>query len=175
MERRATATAADTLARAVLATIALLALVAVLAAALLWTLGSRIAFARKIRRMTPRERALRELAMLLDRGLPEQGLFKDFYIELTLVVRRYIERRHGIRAPEQTTEEFLTAAAAHPGFRAEAVLGLKAFLTAADLVKFAGVMATVGMAAEATTKAKAYLEGEAEAAEATAQAKEVAP
>lgn len=155
--------------------IALIALGAVLAAALLWTLGSRIAFARKIRRMTPRERALRELAMLLDRGLPEQGLFKDFYIELTLVVRRYIERRHGIRAPEQTTEEFLTAAAAHPGFRAEAVLGLKAFLTAADLVKFAGVMATVGMAAEATTKAKAYLEGEAEAAEATAQAKEVAP
>ena len=156
-----------------IARVALMVLVAVLAAALLWALGSRLAFARKIRRMTPRERALRELAMLLDRSLPEQGLFKDFYIELTLVVRRYIERRHGIRAPEQTTEEFLAAAAAHPGFRAEAVQGLKAFLGAADLVKFAGVLATVGMAAEATAKAKAYLEGEAEAS--GGPAKEVSP
>lgn len=133
-----------------------------LAAALLWVLGSRITFARKIRRMSPRERALRELASLLSRGLPERGLFKDFYIELTLVVRRYIERRHGIRAPEQTTEEFLAAAAVHPGFRPEAVQGLKAFLSAADLVKFAGVKATVSMAAEATAKAKAYLESEAD-------------
>ena len=138
---------------------------AALVIAILGWFGSRIAFARKIRRMTPRERALRELEALLGRGLPEQGLFKDFYIELTLVVRRYIERRHGIRAPEQTTEEFLAAAAAHPAFRAESVQGLKAFLTAADLVKFAGVMASVGMASEATAKARVYLEGEAEAAE----------
>ena len=45
---------------------------------------------------------------------------------------------------------------------------LKVFLAAADLVKFAGVTATIGMAAEAATRAKAYLEGEADATDGTA-------
>ena len=33
--------------------------------------------------------------------------FALYYMELTAVVRRYIERTTGVRAPEQTTEEFL--------------------------------------------------------------------
>ncbi|MGI5869383.1 MAG: hypothetical protein ACOX9C_08075 [Kiritimatiellia bacterium] len=143
--------------------VALMVVGGALAVALLWLLGSHIAIARKVRRMTPRERALRELERLISRALPEKGLFKDFYVELTLVVRRYVERRHGFRAPKQTTEEFLASAADHPDFDAKTVQGLKAFLTAADLVKFAGVKATIPMTDEATAKAKAYLESQDEA------------
>ena len=121
---------------------------------------SKIRLHQKIKRLTPRERALRELTILMERKLPEKGLFKDFYVELTFVVRRYIERRHGIRAPEQTTEEFLAAASKHIGFSHDSLLNLKQFLSAADLVKFAGASATVTSAAEATGKARAYLEHE---------------
>jgi len=132
----------------------------VLAVALLVLLGhviSRIRLAQKIRRMSPKERALRELDRLLKRRLAEQGLFKDFYVELTMVVRRYIERCHGIRAPEQTTEEFLAAATGHTAFDPTSLSELKQFLNAADLVKFAGAAATVSSAAEATEKARAYI------------------
>lgn len=58
------------------------------------------------------------------------------YTELTGIVRRYIERRFEIKAPGQTTEEFLDEAR-----RSEQLAPyretLEQFLTHADLVKFA--------------------------------------
>jgi DNA-binding MurR/RpiR family transcriptional regulator len=108
--------------------------------------------------MTPSERAFPELSDLIGRGLPEKGLFKDFYIELTHVVRRYIERSHGIRAPEQTTEEFLAAAKSHPRFTPEVIAKLADFLRSADLVKFAGVGSSASVADEAVRTARAYIE-----------------
>lgn len=133
------------------------ALLGTLIAGLLSFALTKIRLAHKVRRMTPLERALRELDALTSRNLPKKGLFKDFYIELTLVVRRYIERRHGIQAPEQTTEEFLAEASQHTHFSPASLAELKAFLSAADLVKFAGVAATVSSTAEAVTKARDYI------------------
>lgn len=120
---------------------------------------------RRIReyRMSPVERALAELTRLLSRNLPARGLYKEFYIELTMVVRRYIERAHGIRAPEQTTQEFLAAAASRPAFTPEVLAQLRTFLESADLVKFAGQEATTAMADDATAKARAYVERDASA------------
>jgi hypothetical protein len=97
----------------------------------------RLLHARKLRQMSPRQRALYELDLLAGRRLVEEGQIKEFYFELTGVVRRYIERSHGIRAPEQTTEEFLASAGADPRFPRESLDRLQAFLTAADYVKFA--------------------------------------
>jgi hypothetical protein len=108
--------------------------------------------------MSPIERAWAELQRLLSRNLPGKGLYKDFYVELTMVVRRYIERTHGIHAPEQTTQEFLLAAAKHPLFKREVLAQLQTFLESADLVKFAGQEATLAMAEDATQKAKRYIE-----------------
>ncbi len=125
-------------------------------------LFSRLRRAAKLRRMTPSERAFAELSDLIGRGLPEKGLFKDFYIELTHVVRRYIERSHGIRAPEQTTEEFLAAAKSHPRFTPEVIAKLADFLRSADLVKFAGVGSSSSVAEEAVRTARAYIERDAE-------------
>lgn len=121
---------------------ALAALAAALA--LVW-LGLRY-LARKIRehRMSPIERAWVELDRLLGKGLPGRGRYKDFYVELTMVVRRYIQRKYGIKAPHMTTEEFLREA--KPSDE------LRRFLESADMVKFAGVQATPEMADEATDR-----------------------
>ncbi len=140
----------------------LLAIGGLIVLAALVFLFSRLRRAAKLRRMTPSERAFAELTDLLGRGLPEKGLFKDFYIELTHVVRRYIERSHGIRAPEQTTEEFLAAAKAHPRFTPEVIAKLADFLRSADLVKFAGVGSSSSVAEEAVRTARAYIERDAE-------------
>ena len=144
--------------------------VLVVLAALVFLL-SRLRRAAKLRRMTPSERAFAELTDLLGRGLPQKGLFKDFYIELTHVVRRYIERSHGIRAPEQTTEEFLAAAKAHPRFTPEVIARLADFLRSADLVKFAGVGSSSSVADEAVRTARAYIESDASSAAAVASGK----
>ena len=118
---------------------------------------------RRVRefRMSPVERALAELQRLLGRNLPGRGLYKEFYIELTMVVRRYIERTHSIRAPEQTTEEFLAAAARQSAFTPEVLAQLRTFLESADLVKFAGQEATQTRSDDATEKARAYINTDA--------------
>ena len=111
----------------------------------------------RVHRMSPIERAMYELEQLLKKGLPGRGFYKDFYVELTMVVRRYIERRHDVRAPNLTTDEFLRAARENPAFTREAISELKNFLESADMVKFAGVEATPEMADAATGKARDYL------------------
>ena len=107
--------------------------------------------ARRIRehRMSPIERAWVELDRLLRKGLPGRGRYKDFYVELTMVVRRYIQRKYGISAPHMTTEEFLRAA--------KPTDELRRFLESADMVKFAGVEETPDMADDATESARGYL------------------
>jgi LPXTG-motif cell wall-anchored protein len=89
------------------------------------------------RRRTPEEIAHAALAQLLAENLPGRGLIKEFYLRLTGIVRQYVEDTTGIRAPEQTTEEFLhdmRTSAAFPPDRSER---LAEFLEAADLVKYA--------------------------------------
>jgi hypothetical protein len=77
----------------------------------------------------PYEVALAALAELRGANLPVEL----FYTRLSDIVRRYIEGRFGLRAPEQTTEEFLAQAT----LPAEHMDLLSAFLTESDLVKFA--------------------------------------
>ena len=131
----------------------------------------RIRLAVRVHRMSPIERALYELDKLLKKGLPGRGFYKDFYVELTMVVRRYIERQHGVRAPNLTTDEFLRAASANAAFTKASLSELKAFLESADLVKFAGLEATPEMADGATGKAKNYLTADAHQANGAANGK----
>lgn len=133
---------------------------AVLLALLVWALA-RLTHRVRTALRSPIENARIELARLLERKLPSRGLFKEFYIELTMVVRRYIERTHGIRAPQQTTEEFLRAVRDAAAFSPETVAQLQTFLESADLVKFAGKRADSSMTDEATEKARTYMETDA--------------
>ena len=89
-------------------------------------------------RQTPEEIAQAALELLLSENLPARGLVKEFYLRLTGIVRQYVEDTTGIRAPEQTTEEFLRDMHSHPAFPPERSVRLAEFLEAADLVKYAG-------------------------------------
>ena len=116
---------------------------------------------RKVRehRMSPIERAWVELDRLLKKGLPGRGRYKDFYVELTMVVRRYVQRKYGVKAPHLTTEEFLRDSRIIE-LSNNRIGELKAFLESADMVKFAGVQATPEMADAATESARGYLKGD---------------
>ncbi len=87
-------------------------------------------------RLKAHEIAYMELKALVDENLIDKDI-KQFYLRLSAVVRRYIENRFGLRAPEQTTEEFLTGLERAEYFPAEYKPLLKNFLRHCDLVKFA--------------------------------------
>ncbi len=135
------------------------------ACALLWAslwAGKKLRKQAKMKRMSPAQRALTRLNELLDRKLVEKNRVKDFYVELTMIVRRYIEEQHGIRAPEQTTEEFLKTVSLKSDFTQEVVKRLKQFLEAADLVKFAAYKPSSGMIQESIDTATNYIKADAE-------------
>jgi hypothetical protein len=136
--------------------VALLVLIAAVMALAIWLIG-RIQHQVRILRMSPKERALRELDLLLGRRWIETGHVKDFYVELTMIVRRYIERQHHVRAPEQTTHEFLLAISADPRFPEAVLERLKQFLEAADLVKFAAYQPDSHAVDSAVGTARDYL------------------
>lgn len=115
---------------------------ALLAGAATFALLARGLFRRSIRfaekELPPRERALRRLAVLKNSALAETDL-REYYIHLTGIVRIFIEETTGIRAPEQTTEEFLRHIETEPSrnFTPQARIRLARFLESADMVKFA--------------------------------------
>ncbi|MBU4263325.1 MAG: BatD family protein [Proteobacteria bacterium] len=79
----------------------------------------------------------------IDRLLQEQGAGNDFalfYVRLTLILRHYIEARFGLKAPEQTTEEFLESLRHSPVFSKEQKELLRDFLGRCDLIKFARII-----------------------------------
>lgn len=89
------------------------------------------------------ELAFAALEQLIADNLIEEGQVELFYVRLSDVLRRYIERQFGLHAPERTTEEFLVELGASACFGADRSLRpthrslLRDFLTHCDLVKFA--------------------------------------
>ncbi|MGE3166968.1 MAG: hypothetical protein AB7O52_18845 [Planctomycetota bacterium] len=81
-------------------------------------------------------RARLELLLARPRASTEFGL-DSFYVELSGIVRRYLEDRFELRAPELTTEEFLDTVGGSPDLSVEHQRLLHEFLRGADLVKFA--------------------------------------
>ena len=94
-------------------------------------------------RMQGRRRSAWELARsrldaLSSRPLPSDADEIDqFFVELSALIRRYLEDRFELRAPELTTEEFLQVASASPDLGEEQQGFLRDFLRRADMVKFA--------------------------------------
>jgi hypothetical protein len=79
---------------------------------------------------------MERLRALVARKLVEQGQIEPFFVEISAIVRDYIEQAFDLRAPEQTTEEFFLNIGSAPAV-ARHEETLKPFLTAADEVKFA--------------------------------------
>ncbi len=83
------------------------------------------------------ELAFRELEALVNEKLIEKGEIKQFYRRISGILRKYIENRFNINAPEQTTEEFLARVKENGLFTAKHKTLLNDFLRHCDLVKFA--------------------------------------
>lgn len=81
--------------------------------------------------------ALEALRQLQHDNLITMGRIDEFYVRLSAIVRRYVEWRFGLRAPEQTTEEFLAVAHTTGDIIGAHRDLLGAFLQQCDLVKFA--------------------------------------
>ena len=86
---------------------------------------------------SPWEVALERLNSLRKQNLPQQGQVKEYYTQLSDIVRRYIEDRFRIRAPEMTTQEFLEYLKNSEDLTPEHKGFLKDFLNSCDMVKFA--------------------------------------
>ncbi|KJJ85732.1 conserved hypothetical protein, membrane [Candidatus Omnitrophus magneticus] len=81
--------------------------------------------------------AYEELSNLKSEDLPRKGKIKEYYFSLSDIVRHYIENRFKYRAPEMTTEEFLTYIKQEGALNPEQRELLKEFLMQCDMVKFA--------------------------------------
>ena len=85
---------------------------ALLVGLLLWRRRVRRAIELKV---SAYDVAIATLAKLERRGGPEGDAVDAWYVELSAVIRQYLEGRYDIRAPELTTEEFMQVAARNPG------------------------------------------------------------
>ena len=107
--------------------------------------------------LTAFDRALARLERLRRAGMPEQSDMDAWYVELSDIVRRYIEERFALRAPEQTTEEFLLEAGRSALSRPHREL-LSAFLATCDRVKFARYNPGAGESRQALDEARRFLD-----------------
>lgn len=89
------------------------------------------------RKPLPHEVALRALRELMAEDLIAQGRAKLFYLRVSAILRRYIEGRFGLHAPESTTEEFLHDLRRSSHFNDAQKELLQRFLRHCDMVKFA--------------------------------------
>ncbi len=108
-----------------------------LCVALPLTIKAFAAYRRRARRRSAYDIARARLARLIARPRPAPQEMDAFFVELSAIVRRYLEDRFELRAPEYTTEEFLAAASRSPDLGEEHRRVLRDFLRQADLVKFA--------------------------------------
>jgi hypothetical protein len=87
--------------------------------------------------LLPTDWALRELDKIEAQRLPENGRVERYHTLLSDVVRQYLERSYRLRAPQQTTSEFLSTMQSWPQLPPAQQALLRDFLERCDLVKFA--------------------------------------
>ncbi len=129
------------------------------------------ALAHRRRRAAQRsayDEAIAKLRALETRGAPSAETADAWFVELSSIVRSYLERRYEIRAPELTTEEFLQEASRASAVSAEHRALLTQFLERCDRVKFAGYRPEAQESIDSLAAARAFVEDtrlvEAEAA-----------
>lgn len=86
---------------------------------------------------TPWDLAKERLALLEARHLPQQGKHDAYYVDLSAILRYYIEARFALHAPERTTPEFMAETIGKGYFTPEQEVFLSRFLRLGDRVKFA--------------------------------------
>jgi hypothetical protein len=110
--------------------------------------------------LTPRQRALRELAGLEDR-LDQLGS-ESYHTQLSAIVRRFLVERYELPAEQQTTAEFLIGAPHALALSGDQRDTLMQILERCDLAKFAPVSATADEGRQTTSLARRLVEGSTE-------------
>jgi hypothetical protein len=87
--------------------------------------------------------AFRRLNILKARNLPTQGLYEAYYVDLSDILRHYIDDRFHLGAPELTTPEFIERARTRGIFTPEQQQMLYQLLRHCDYVKFAAAQPTL--------------------------------
>lgn len=87
--------------------------------------------------------ALRELDRLEAERLVERGLVQDYYYRVNGLLRGYIERRFGLMAGEQTSEEFVRELQSAEILNDDQKSTLQRFVAACDPVKYAKQIPTL--------------------------------
>ena len=81
--------------------------------------------------------ALRKLKKIRAMDLAAEENIKKYYAGVSGIIRHYIEQRFNLHAPEQTTEEFLSALTGFTILDPRQKILLRDFLKHCDMVKFA--------------------------------------
>jgi len=115
-----------------------LGIVAIIATVSFWFYLRRKGATELVRIFKPaHEIAYDRLRDLVKKDLVKKGKIKEFYEEISNILRHYIEHRFNLRAPERTTEEFLIELATADILGTDDKTDLGEFLKLSDLVKFA--------------------------------------
>lgn len=101
-----------------------------------WLRHGRIPLMPAKKPVPPYELAMSQLEQLQERKLWQMGAEKEYYTELTDILRTYLSGRFGIDAMEMTTSEILTAIKNDP-FVDQFSKQVNDVLSEADFVKFA--------------------------------------
>jgi len=88
-------------------------------------------------KLPPHELAMKELIVIRERKLWQQGRNKEYYTEVTDTLRRYISAHYGESALEKTTSEILDIIQHEEPGHKEVYNLLKQILYLSDFVKFA--------------------------------------
>ncbi|MAI77480.1 MAG: hypothetical protein CL917_00905 [Deltaproteobacteria bacterium] len=120
---------------------------------------------RRSSTMSAWEIAHQELEGLLSSPRPQAHAMGPFFVDLSDIVRRYLEGRFSLRSPELTTERFLELVVGSPDLGRKHQSLLRNFLNQCDLVKFAGHIPTEESIEEAIEAARRFLDETRETAE----------
>jgi len=126
-------------------------------AAIVWAVVRHIKNRPKLPPPTPRELALAALERL--RGRIAKTEPYPFSIEVSDVLRGFVAAEFRVRATQQTSPEFLAAAAASPRFSESDKELLATFLEKADLIKFARLAASACDSEQLLEQARRFVEG----------------
>jgi hypothetical protein len=116
-----------------------------------------VAARERQRRQSAYDVARAGLDSLLASGRPNADTMDAFYVQLSLIVRSYLEDRFALRSPELTTQEFLTEMGRSPDLARSHQRLLQSFLEEADLVKFAGLRPSDEAVAASIAAAEQFL------------------
>jgi MYXO-CTERM domain-containing protein len=109
--------------------------------------------------LPPHVTALRSLARLRHAPRRTAAEIDGFYVEVSRILRAYVEQRFGWRAPERTTEEFLAELEQGQRLDDGQRRALAGFLRRCDLVKFARLLPGETVHEETFVLAEDFVQG----------------